>query len=302
MDNVRSNRVYFLAGFTPRKGLFGAASFLHELDDDDVEFTRFYMTRDGAWGNQEFNDDVVSVCYTRTGENWNWWLLSKRGKVIALSASGRVEENIESAGTGGGRFGYLNSIKCIDGTLYAAGFGRQVYRRRDSQWIRMDEGMRVSEPSANFGLRDIDGLSPDTIHAVGYAGEIWHFDGERWQSVVSPTNLVLESVKVVSKDLCYICGKNGVVLRGFRDSWEVIESRSSEDFWSVAEFKGRIYLSGTDGFFTVQNNVVEALDVGRKVFGYRLYSNPEELWSLEQHEIWVFDGVKWEERVCPDNL
>jgi hypothetical protein len=296
---MRRNTVYFIAGFSPRKGLLGVAAFLHELEGQDVEFTRFFMTRDGQWANREFNEDIVSVSYTREGDDWSWWLLNKRGKVISSSPKGRFEEVIPDAGTGSGRFGYLSDLRLINGTLYAAGVGRQVYRRVNAQWSRFDGGIRTA--STTVGFRAIDGLGEDSIHAVGYGGGIWYFDGNRWEEAASPTNMTLEAVRMVSPNLCYVCGKSGTILRGFKDSWELIHSEVSQNFWAVEFFKNRVYLASTKGLFTIEGDVLEPMDVGRKVEGRRLYSNSDEMWSVEHHELWVFDGLKWQEVICPDN-
>jgi hypothetical protein len=296
---MRKNRVYFIAGFSPRKGLFGVAAYLYELEGKEVEFTRFYMTRDGKWANREFNQDIVSVSYTRKDEEWSWWLLSKRGKVISSSPKGRFEELIVEAGTGPGKFGYLSDLRVIDGTLYAVGVGRQVYRRTDSQWSRFDGELRVN--STTVGFRAIDGLGQDTIHAVGYNGDIWYFDGRGWKQADSPTNQTLEAVRVVSHNLCFACGKAGVVLRGFRDSWELIDNQVHENFWAVESFKNRVYLASTEGIYILENDTVQNFDIGRKAEGRRLYSNGEEMWSMEHQELWVFDGTSWQEIVCPDN-
>jgi hypothetical protein len=297
---MRKNRVYFIAGFSPRKGLLGVASYLHELEDQDTEFTRFYMSLDQQWANQEFSDDIVSVCYTKLETTWSWWLLSKRGKIISFGAQGVNEEMIPGGGTGKGNYGYLSHLALIEGTLYAAGMGRQVCRRVQSQWVRMDDEMRVPSPSG-LGFRAIGGVDSKNIHAVGYDGEIWYFDGTRWHQAASPTNVILESICFVSPTLCYVCGKAGVVLRGFQNTWELVESKSKSNFWSIEIFQGRIYLAGNRGLFTIDGDEVRPLNLGREVQGNKLYTNGEELWSVEDHELWVFDGAEWKERICPDN-
>ena len=296
---MRSNRVYFIAGFSPRKGLFGTAAYLHELEGEEVEFTRFYMTRDGQWVNREFNEDIVSISYAKEGNDASWWLLSKRGKVISSSSKGRFEEIIPDAGTGPGKFGYLSDIRFINGRLYAVGVGRQAYRRDNAQWVRFDGEIRLK--STKVGFRAIDGLSEDSIHAVGYDGAIWYFDGRAWKEAHSPTNQTLEAVRVASPGLCYVCGKSGVVLRGYRDSWELMKSDVRENFWGIESFKNHIYLATTSGLFIINGGSLQKMDLERKVEGRKLYSNGDEMWSMEHHEIWIFDGKSWREAICPDN-
>lgn len=293
-------KVYFIAGFSPRKGLLGVASYLHELEDQDVEFTRFFMTLDSKWGHREFNEDIVSVCYTKNGNDWSWWLLSKRGKVMSVTPKGRFDEIISDAGTGPNKLGYLCQIKVINGELYTCGLCRQVYKRKQGQWVRMDD--RVLSEDAKYGFRAMDGTAANNIHAVGYEGEIWYYNGGGWRPGASPTNITLEAIRFISPELCYICGKSGMVIRGYKDDWEVIENDSKENLWGLEHFEGKVYLSSPKGLYTIEDDRVEPLELGRQVEGRRLYSNGKELWSMEHHQIWVFDGKDWREVVCPDNV
>lgn len=296
---MRQNRVYFIAGCSPRKGLFGVAAYLHELEEEEGEFTRFYMTLDTQWVNREFEADIVSVSYTKVNDMASWWLLSKRGVVISSSSRGRFEETIQDAGTGPGKFGYLSQIANVQGTLYAVGLGRQIYRREDSGWLPIDGGIRIE--SSRVGFKAIDGLARNSLHAVGFGGEIWYSDGERWRMADSPTNVILESVREISPGLCYACGKSGVVLRGYRDSWTQIDTAISDTFWSVQNFRDDVYFSTAESLYIAEGNNLVPLDLGRKVEGRRLYSNGDELWSMEHHELWRFDGSEWSERICLDN-
>lgn len=296
---MRSNKVYFVAGHSPRKGLFGVVSYLHELEDDEVEFSRFYMARDARWVNQEINEDIVSVSYTKRGDDWSWWLLGKRGDVISLSARGRISESISTAGTGAGKLGYLDQIREIDGQLYACGLRRQVYVRDDSGWSALSSGALAAE--RKYGFRAIDGSSSSDIHAVGYVGEIWYFDGDVWRQANSPTNVTLEAIRYVGPEMCYACGKSGIVVRGYKDKWEIVDYAGKQNFWGVEVFQGKVYLSSTSGLYIVDQNGIQLLNLGRKVEGRRLYSNGSELWSMENHELWVYDGASWQEVVCPDN-
>jgi hypothetical protein len=292
---MSKKEVYYIDGFTPRKGLLGVAAYLRELEDKDMEFTRFYMTLNGEWGQEEFWQDIVSVCYTSGA----WWLLSKRGHIFSFSADNELSEEIEEAGTGPGKLGYLSRLKEIDNSLYACGLQRQVYRRESGSWILISSTI-ISE-STICGFRDIDGISADDHHAVGRRGEIWYHDSSGWNQADSPTNKDLECILYATDKLCYICGMSGIVLRGFGENWEVIDNSDNYNLWGIAAYQGDIYLSGDKGLSVIRGNVVVPLDLGRTVQGYRLHANNEELWSIEEEEIWVFDGKKWEEIVCPDN-
>ncbi|MCP4748884.1 MAG: hypothetical protein GY874_22545 [Desulfobacteraceae bacterium] len=295
---MKNKKVYYLDGYSPRKGLLGVAAYLYELEDKETEFTRFFMTLDGEWVHEEFWQDIVSVCYTGEAGKGAWWLLGKRGHVYSLGDTDNMEQ-IARAGTGPGKLGYLRRIKKIDGELYACGLRRQVYKRGKKQWTALDDS--ILSKKYFYGFRDIDGVSAHNIHAVGYRGEIWYYDSKGWHQADSPTNVDLEKIRYVSPDLCYACGNNGIVLHGYKDQWAVVDNQDTSDLWGLDYFKGKIYLSGFNGLYIIRKNMVEPLNLGRSANGYRLHANNDELWSIEKDEIWVFDGKTWREEVCPNN-
>ena len=76
-NNEENTRVRFLGGTTPREELFGVLAYPEALDGTEMEFTRFYMVSNGQWLQQEFNSDIVSVCYFPAGDERGWWLLGQ---------------------------------------------------------------------------------------------------------------------------------------------------------------------------------------------------------------------------------
>src|SRR5438552_5054119 len=108
--------VSFIDGFSPRKELIGVVAYLNELNDQDAEFSRFYTILNGNWMHREIHQEIRSVVYTKQGPAW--WLLGKRGDVIQVTGSGVKSEAIVDAGTGPDKFGYLNRIVEVGGTLF----------------------------------------------------------------------------------------------------------------------------------------------------------------------------------------
>jgi hypothetical protein len=152
----------------------------------------------------------------------------------------------------------------------------------------------------------MDGTGPDNIYTVGNFGEIFHFDGQQWSQCASATNVHLHAVRCVEADLAYACGKkNGLVVRGNRNRWDVIANDSfPADFWGIEVFAGEVYLGGYGGLAKIVDDEVRRLDLGlgRNIDGYRLHSKDGVLWSIGNDDLVSFDGTTWSELVCPDNL
>lgn len=229
------------------------------------------------------------------------FLAGRLGNVIHIEKGQYSEEVIE----GPHEHGFIRDLREIGGHLYAVGMGRQVYRRLSSgQRVNCDD--RLLHFSSDVldirGLNSIDGLSYDDIYAVGFGGEIWHCVCGTWREVSSPTNVILERVHTVRTDLVYAAGQSGVLLRGHQEIWEPIEqTATSGDFWGMAWFQNRLYLSNNDGIFvlTDQDELVP-LDIGlpgERTFG-QLHSNRGALWSFgTQHCSWTENGKTWHDAV-----
>jgi hypothetical protein len=297
---------YFIDGTVGRSGTLGLVAYPNALKGTDTEFTTFYMTNIKRWGHQTCNFDGRSTTGTLEDGRGSWWVLGKRGEVMEMPAVGEnVQSQITDAGTGRGRYGYVNKIANIAGSLYVCGYARQVYRREVGAWVHVDQGMIADVNATGISLESIDGLDESNMYAVGLKGEIWHFDGRTWTPVDSPTNVHLFEVHCVNAELVYACGKDGVVVRGSGSRWEVLQNPDfNQDLWGVCAFEGEIYVAGFGGLARVDGTDIVPLDtgLGRKIPGYRLRAGPPGvLWSIGNDDILRFDGSKWEEVICPDN-
>ncbi|RCX31124.1 hypothetical protein DFQ59_10388 [Thioalbus denitrificans] len=303
MTDTGNTRVRFLGGAMPRTELLGAIAYPVALDGTDREFTRFYMRHNRQWVQQEFDSDIVSVCYAPEGRERGWWLLGKRGDVHSLTSAGRLSERIPEAGTGPGRPGYVKKIRVIGGLITACGYRRQVYQRRNDRWVAMAGEIAASRSEVGYCFNDIDGSSESDIYAVGNRGEIFHFDGKRWSECDSGTNVHLEGVACLG-DSVVVAGRDGVVLLGNHNGFASIGPATAElNFWDVAVYRGRIFVSASAGVFEI--GPAPAFDftpapLPRHV-GYKLATAPEHLLSIGTHQIFSYDGRSAEEIVCPDN-
>lgn len=296
-----NSRVYFVDGHSSGTNVICIASYMYALENTDVELTRIYLVANNKWEYYDISSHIVSLTYT--ADPARWWLLGKRGDITVLTPQEESTEFIQDAGTGPGKFGYLDKIVQIEGELYACGYRRQVYKRCGGAWRHMDAGILCGQEAFALGLTSLDGTDANNIYAAGRRGEVFHFNGERWARSDSPSTLTLRSVKCVEQDKIYICGNNGIVLEGNKNLWHVIKEDGFDDhFWSIEMFKDEIYMTSRRGIMRLVKDGYVSVDMDRPTDGYRLHATRDQLWSIGTNEILVFDGKRWEVLVCPDNV
>ncbi len=229
-------------------------------------------------------------------------IVSGRLGFIGLIQDRRViEELIE----GPQAEGFIRDLRVIDQHVYATGMGRQVYRRASrGKWLPFHRGL-IRSPADYLditGFNAIDGLSEEDIYAVGFGGDIFHCATGEWREIASPTNLILERVCAMKRDLVFAAGQSGVLLRGHHDAWEAIDqAETSSDFWGLECFRGRTYLATNEGIFRLNDrDELETVDLGLP--GPRTYSQLHAgkgaLWSFgPRHLSWTEDGESWNDAV-----
>jgi len=202
---------------------------------------------------------------------------------------------------------YLMDLRAIGGNLFACGVQNQVFRQTGGIWVKVDQGtFSPFVGDVDRRLESIHGFSTNDIYAVGSSGAIWHYDGQTWSRLDSPTNVTLNVVLCASDGFVYVGGATGLLLRGRRDAgWQQIGS--PEEILGVvedlAEFQGKIYVTCTSKLFRIADDIVEDVEIpveGERCF-YAVDATPESLWCVGGEVVLQFDGTKWEQFLCPEN-
>ena len=297
--------VTFLNGFSGRKGVIGLVAFPDMLSNDST-FCRFFTYVEGKWGRADFDFDAKSVTYMIDQRNsgWSWLILSKNGEVAEASANGIDTQQIPGAGLNWeDAYGYVETIKNIADELYVCGYGRQVYKRVNDDWISISDQILTHDKATGFF--DMDGLDGNRIYAVGWQGEIYFYNGSEWLKDDSPTDSHLSTVCCLEDGTVWIAGNEGVVLRGSFNQWAEIRSDDFSDHWyGMAAFQGKIYLAASQSLAVVDGEEIVPVDVGleKATTTNRLFAKEGLLWSVGEKDILVFDGETWREILHPDNI
>ncbi len=265
---------------------------------------------DGRWSQQRVPFVANSIC--SVPERGSALLnMGVGGWILRWSESGSSEERVDASDSGPQNYGDLTEVRTIADEAYVVGMSRTVYRRENiDRWTRIDRGVRTSDDDeSDAGFTSIHGFSGNDIYAVGWDGEIWHYDGTSWEKLDSPTNTILWRVVCGGDGKVYACGQGGIILVGRGSEWSVVEQgRTRETFWGATWFKNELYLSTSKSLYVLRSGEVEQLSVGSSselVFSksasfYRLDSSEERLWSAGRKMIlYTDDGVNWTEPHYP---
>lgn len=232
------------------------------------------------------------------------WILRWEGDQIT---DGRIDESDD----GPQNYGDLTEIRKIGDQVYVVGMCRTIYRcDGTNHWIRIDQGVRSAEDDiSDAGFTSVDGFSSTDLYAVGWDGEIWHYNGSIWSQIDSPTNLILFRVVCGKDGVVYACGQNGILLCGRENNWKIIKQDETKDtFWSAIWFKKYLYLSTSNGIYKLDNGAIEKIIIQsisnlNFVAGmgfYRLDANDEVIWSSGRKMILSSqDGIRWSEPAYP---
>ena len=190
----------------------------------------------------------------------------------------------------------LRACAAIDGHAYACGMNREVFRRAgEGKWTAMHAPAAEGDDEV-AGFEAIDGFGADDIYAVGWEGELWHWQGSAWAQGPSPVNVVLSGVCCAGDGNVYACGQAGTLLRGRGQDWEVLETEGlMDDFWDLRWFMGRLYVASMSALYELQGDALVPVDFGRDAPDscYKLTDAEGVLWSVGQQNICSFDGAAW---------
>jgi hypothetical protein len=232
--------------------------------------------------------------------------------IISISDVGNVRKSTPQGGADEARVGdfsgkrvlgrtRLNEVRACCGTAYTVGTRRAAYRRvRGGEWICIDDGC-YSDREFRAGFESVHGFSEQEVYAVGRNGEIWQYDGTRWQQRDSPTNTWLNKIVCAEDGFAYAVGARGSIIKGRNDRWVVIPGvPDGYEFWSVEDYRGRIFLTANTMllFELSDTGGVELVDFGDctvPTSAYHLTKGGGSLYCFGSKDIRRYDGGKWEE-------
>jgi hypothetical protein len=290
----------FATGAIRSKEILYFAMTDDELRSHQDDHTFFVLWNKGEWGG----GDVGRLQWNPTGvvvvqkPLLQGLLIGEWGDCFCAGSGERHTEKIRDGKIDPADRGPLSGVGLIEGKAYAVGTNRQVYRRDGKdQWTCIDKGASLSEDSDDIAsFEAIDGYSGKDIYAAGLGGEIWHYNGKKWSQIDSPTNVPLTKVCCAGDGKVYVCGRNGLVIRGRGDEWEKIDhDGTGDDFWGAAWFQNTLYLATRKSLFTVDGEELKPVDFDDETPSsfYHLDAREGLLLSTGPKDLMLFDGKAW---------
>lgn len=258
-----------------------------------------------GWGRHNVPSDfMVSAAYLAS-EN-RFFFLGKYGLIKSLGGPGldwmlaNIRGKFQDEYIGGKRGAVpFECIRAIDGALYACGWNGQLFIRSANDW-RQQTGRAIDKAN----LLTVCGNNGKNVFVAGMAGVILHYDGVKWSRLDSPTNAHFYCSTVLSSGKVLLAGAKGGIYVGNASGFKFVgQEESNNSFWSAVEFKGKVYITGSNNsLWRLSGNKLTEVqpDVDGPVTTYRLCATADRLFSAGANDILEFDG-SWRRVDCSEN-
>lgn len=291
MKSVFARARVFVRGAARYHDLVYILSKGKSLLEQDIAHASVICVDQGGWAdaiNTEWDTTAIAVAQSPSEKAV---VVGEDGDVVTYVGGKSDREKITPDPV------MIRNARCIGGHVFACGMKRQVYKRVDEgKWV--DHSAPFPGGNVTAGFEAIDGYSDSEIYAVGWSGEIWEYDGSNWVDRGSPANLILSSVCCASNNVVYICGQQGVLIKGRRSAWEIVqwEDDVSVDLWDLCWFQDKLYVATMSNLYTLDGNNLVEVDFGEieTPTCYNLTSAEGVLWSIGRDDVASFDGKKWQ--------
>jgi len=294
----------FLSGCSSRAGFFYFAKESDEEVKADTPNASFFRFRDGdpeapfRMFDEAVGWPAISMAYAKLEPSPVIVAISPYGdfwELESVSADERVGKISKFTGN-------LRRLATVGGTFFACGMDRVVLRRTSAgRWTAFGPGPLKDDPEV-IGFEDIAGYSESELYAIGWGGEIWWYDGKKWRRADSPTSTILSSMTCTPDGSVYLVGHDGVMLKGRRDQWKLVETGRSENLKDVAHLDGQIYVCTDFALFVLKDSGLTAETEfanmkDRPATCLHLLESAGELVSLGTKDVFVKRGAAWQRLV-----
>jgi hypothetical protein len=283
-----------------RRDLLFATAVLDAYEEEDVCHTVMLELRAGAWGYWEAPTRIVGL-HAFNGPAGD--------TILAMGFAGDFQER-SAGGTHWARIGSgpdmpstlrrVTCLRAVAGEIFAAGMGRQVFRRAESggSWTRADAGALI--PRGTFelnGFTSIDGFATDELYACGLGGQIWRTQNGVWHRLATPTNVTLTAVRCLASGLVLVGGAGGVLLIGRDERWQAIEHDQTSSGILAMETLGDVVFITTERgeLFELAGDELNPVETGLSPtpMVLSMHARGGTLATVGGHDLLLFEGGTW---------
>jgi hypothetical protein len=188
------------------------------------------------------------------------------GHVYATgSKENGIEDDIQSFSSGGPKRGGVRKLKNINGWLYFCGGNNSLGKRVEKgKWQSFSQFIPNPDRKDNLSntFEDLDGYSEQDIYCVGDGGQVYHFDGMKWDLTLIPTNIDFETVCCAGDGFVYISGEKGTTFKGRGSRWELIhKGNSTLPFRDMVWYEDRVWCTSDHGVWTIKDDKITTAEI-----------------------------------------
>ncbi|NHZ44605.1 hypothetical protein [Massilia aquatica] len=202
-----------------------------------------------------------------------------------------------------GKWPGTQRLKCINGYTYSVGAARTIYKRVEvGKWTPLNDGFPEVAPSSALGFNDMDAFSESDMYAVGGHGDVWHFNGSRWQQMGFPSNVQLGTVTCAGDGNVYISGEGGSLWVGGKSTWKPIYQGGSSILWNdVLWFQDKLWLASDYQFRQLRGKTLEPVMHGNEQVHMNGHMDVYDglLVIAGAEYVQSFDGTNWRSLIEP---
>ncbi len=295
------NKHSVLDGVVVDKNTFIFIGVENERANQNINHGIIWKYKNNLWNSVEIAEKLTSCVLTNKPE-YRFVAIAESGREFIIGDDSVKQEVIAVGEHSPGSNGPLTSIRvCKNAGIYSVGTARQVYKKRAiDKWERIDGSCKSDSKKirAATAFMDIDGYSENELYAIGWEGEIWLYNNCLWGRLDTPTNLTLYSICCAEDGVVYICGQNGLVLKGRYNNWEIIaEESTKEDLRGIRYHDGKIYTCSSNLIYVLEENQLEISQIGLTVTTGKLRSSNGFLMSVGLTDVLLFENSSWKKVV-----
>ena len=245
--------------------------------------------RDKDWHRirVDYNGISGTVVPGKAGVNRRVIIVGDTGKYTEMSGGKAIEGVIKEDDA-------LASVNFVNGSVIAVGILGGVYRMRDStSWEEL------TDKNIEENLSSVCAFPSGGFVVCGWEGVIALYKSGAVKRIQSGTNVILTSIICDEKGEVFACGQKGTIICGSIDALNPVGQEGiNDDFWSIAKFKGEIYVASTTALYKLVDDekleIVEIYGVVIPTTFYHLDTYEDSLMlSVGPKDAVLFDGKKW---------
>lgn len=149
---------------------------------------------------------------------------------------------------------------------------------------------------------DLFARAPDDIWAVGYQGQIRHFDGARWSVVESGTDVLLRGVWAAAASDAWAAGLDGTLLHWDGATWSPVDLGTEVDLTDVrGTSASNVWVIGATASFRWNGATWSPAAPTTPVLYHLWVADASHAWATGGGRVWEWTPDAWVPRTVADD-